>query len=107
LSDLKQAAMIERLLYYPILQSYKDRVINITPAVHAQMDEAGWVLIFEHICHKHLGLGKPSIHAICDFRTRLERFEKDPVDTMMIPMKKEFAVILRQKSGQYTLEFRI
>ncbi len=103
----KQAAMIERLLYYPILQSYKDRVINITPAVHAQMDEAGWVLIFEHICHKHLGLGKPSIHAIRDFCGRLARFERDPIDTMIIPMKKEFAVILRHKEKQYTLEFRI
>ena len=71
------------------------------------MDEAGWVLIFEHICHKHLGLGKPSIHAIRDFCGRLARFERDPVDTMIIPMKKEFAVILRYKEQQYTLEFRI
>ena len=103
----KQALMIERLLYEPILQSYTNRVIDITPALRAQMDDAGWILIFEHICHKHLGLGKPSIHAIRDFRGRLERFVNDHTDTMIIPMKKEFAVILRRKDDRYTLEFRI
>jgi tRNA(Ile)-lysidine synthase TilS/MesJ len=88
-----QAAMLERLIYTPIYDSWNPhtQTLDVTPAQKADLDVAGWAAIFEHVCHKLMGRSKPSIHAVKEFVRRL----KLPTDgKRVIPMKKDFVVHL-------------
>lgn len=71
LSD--QTKLIHRLLYSPILESYDEsgKTFDISRAIEAQCDIQCWSYIFEQLCHKKLGISKPSIHSIKDFHKRL------------------------------------
>lgn len=69
----KQSATLDRILFQPILNSWDDgtQSLNIGPALDAELDAAGWSTIFEHICHKKLGINKPSGRCIAAFKERL------------------------------------
>lgn len=69
----KQSATLDRILFQPIFKSWdpESRSLNIGPALDAQLDVAGWSTIFEHICHKKLGINKPSGRCIAAFTDRL------------------------------------
>jgi len=87
----KQNRIVEKLLYDPILKSGEvGGVYTITTAVETNMDEIGWSLIFERICHGR-GLAKPGIHAVRDCIERLGRFKQG---TMRIPMKRNVTAVL-------------
>ena len=87
----KQNRIVEKLLYNPILTSGEETGnYKITSAVQTEMDEIGWSLIFERICHSK-SLAKPGIHAVRDFMSRLGRFKQG---TMRIPMKRDVVVVL-------------
>jgi tRNA(Ile)-lysidine synthetase-like protein len=91
-----QAAMLDRLIYKPIYDSWNPvtHSLNIAPALQADLDIAGWAIIFEHVCHKLLGRPKPSIHAVREFVRRL----KLPSDgKCIVQMKKEFVVHVKNK----------
>ncbi len=98
----KQTQMIDRLLYRPILDSYtvspltKEISFDITLAIQADMDETGWIYIFDEICHERLGKKKPSRHAIRQFMDRLARSKGLYMPlSLRITMKKDLIVIVR------------
>jgi hypothetical protein len=86
-----QSAMLDRLIYRPIYDSWnpETRALDISPALQADLDTAGWAAIFEHVCHKLLGRSKPSIHAVREFVRRLKLSAEGK---RTIQMKKDFVV---------------
>jgi tRNA(Ile)-lysidine synthetase-like protein len=64
-----QANVIQKLLYNPIFKSFSvaEKTFDITSAMEAEISENEWYYIFETICHKFLGISKPSIHSIRNF----------------------------------------
>jgi tRNA(Ile)-lysidine synthetase-like protein len=97
----KQNRIVEKLLYDPILKSGEvGGVYTITAAVETEMDEIGWSLIFERICHGR-GLAKPGIHAIKDFIGRLGRFKQG---TMRVPMKRNVTAVLSTDGRTWSMK---
>ena len=93
----KQAVMLEHLIYKPIYESWNPeaRSLNISPALQADLDIAGWSILFEHVCHKLLGRPKPSIHAVREFVRRL----KLPTHRKcIIQMKKDLIVTISKNT---------
>jgi tRNA(Ile)-lysidine synthetase-like protein len=64
-----QSNLIQKLLYNPIFKSFSvaEKTFDITPAIESDISENEWCYIFETICYKFLGIGKPSIHSIRHF----------------------------------------
>jgi tRNA(Ile)-lysidine synthetase-like protein len=64
-----QSGIIHKLLYNPIFKSFNsvEKTFDITSAIEAEISENEWCYIFEIICHKFLGISKPSIHSIRHF----------------------------------------
>lgn len=97
----KQNRIVEKLLYDPILKSGEETgIYTITAAVQTEMDEIGWSLIFERICHSR-GLAKPGIYAVRDFMARLGRFKQG---TMRVPMKRDVVVVLCYDGCNWTMK---
>jgi tRNA(Ile)-lysidine synthetase-like protein len=71
----RQMTMLDKILYDPIYRSYDadDRDMDITRAVEAGLDVAGWKRIFEHMSHIVIKCNKPSVHAVRSFCNGLER----------------------------------
>jgi tRNA(Ile)-lysidine synthetase-like protein len=71
----KQSETIDRILFQPMYNTWDDAIktLNIWPAVSAQLDVMGWSSVFEFICHKKLGINKPSGRCIAEFVERLRR----------------------------------
>jgi tRNA(Ile)-lysidine synthase TilS/MesJ len=99
-----QAALIERLLFKPVYESWnpETRVLDITRAVEAELDGDGWSQIFTTICHSKLGISKPSIHACRDFGARVGR---GLVEGKRLHMKKDLAVIFHPDGERKVLQF--
>jgi hypothetical protein len=95
-----QAALIDRLLYDQIFASWSAtaRQVDVTPALIAELDADGWLRIFEHVCHKLLGVPRPSIHAIREFLRRMKG-----ADQAVVPMAKQLQVVYKRP----LLTFRI
>ena len=74
-----QASMLDRLLYDPIKKSWisEKMKLDVSVAVQAQLDSAGWMRIFEFVCHERLGVKKPSISAAEEFIRRVKRLSVD------------------------------
>jgi tRNA(Ile)-lysidine synthetase-like protein len=74
-----QASMLDRLLYEPIKKSWvsEKMELNVSAALQAQLDPAGWMCIFEFVCHERLGVKKPSISASEEFIRRVKRLYSD------------------------------
>jgi tRNA(Ile)-lysidine synthetase-like protein len=100
----KQSQLIDRLLYRPILNSCVDGAIDITPAIRAEMDEAGWMYIYTQWCHKHLDKTKPSIHAVREFIERLKRYVGGTEKTMKMTMKKDFTVLVTRDGESWKMK---
>jgi tRNA(Ile)-lysidine synthetase-like protein len=100
----KQADLIDRLLYEPIYQSWNEetRTLDVTRAVEAGLDGAGWSRILTHLCHCRLGVAKPSGKACADFAGRIGRRAFGNV----IPMSRNLSVIIRQMGGVFVLQVR-
>jgi tRNA(Ile)-lysidine synthase TilS/MesJ len=97
-----QNKLLNMLLYDPIYNSFKDNKADITTAVKAKLDANSWLGIFEHICHKYLGLARPSIKAIRDFCMRLNK----SWDKMKVEMGKGLKVqVTKTKDSLYIMEF--
>lgn len=98
----KQASLLNMLLYDPIYSSFKDNTVNITTAVKASLDANSWLGIFEHICHKFLGCGRPSIKCVRDFTNRLYR----GWDKLNVEMGKGLKVqVTKMKDSHVYMEF--
>jgi tRNA(Ile)-lysidine synthetase-like protein len=95
-----QAALIDRLLYTPIYDSWNAdaRTLDVTRAVEAALDGVGWSRIFTTVCHTKLGVSKPSIHACGDFCTRLEK----AATGSRITLKKNLTVVVHRRPADAT-----
>ena len=97
-----QNKLLNMLLYDPIYKSFKDNTVNITNAVQANLDANSWLGIFEHICHKYLGIARPSIKCVRDFCTRLYK----PWDKLNVEMGKGLKVqVKRIRDNNVIIEF--
>jgi tRNA(Ile)-lysidine synthase TilS/MesJ len=93
-----QAAMLERLLYKPVFDSWSDGCVDVSPIFAAGgLDGAGWSRILTHFCHTHLGISKPSIHACRDLSQRLQR----PFTCLKIPIKRGLLLEFSVREGKY------
>jgi tRNA(Ile)-lysidine synthase TilS/MesJ len=74
-----QASMLDRLLYEPIKKSWvsEKMEIDVSVAVQARLDPAGWMRIFEFVCHERLGVKKPTLAAAAEFIRRVKRLSLD------------------------------
>ena len=98
-----QHDLLQTLLYDPIYNSFKDNTINITTAIKARLDANSWVGIFEHICHKHLDISRPSIKCVQNFCERLARV---PWSILNVDMGKNFKVrVTMKEDAQVFMEF--
>jgi tRNA(Ile)-lysidine synthase TilS/MesJ len=69
----RQSALVQRFVYEPVYKSWIEGTVNITTAVEAELDAAGWTEIFEHLCHRRLDVSRPSAAAVREFCRRLKR----------------------------------
>ncbi len=94
LSD--QTKLIHRLLYSPILESYdiESKTFDISRAIEAECDLQCWSFIFEQLCHKKLGISKPSIHALKDFHKRINGFIKSDYTKMKVHLKGDLTITI-------------
>jgi tRNA(Ile)-lysidine synthase TilS/MesJ len=97
----KQASLLNMLLYDPIYESFNENKVNITTAVKAKLDAAAWLTVFEHICHKNLGVSRPSIKCVRDFSERLYR----PWTVLNVEMGKHFRIRVKKESDVVIMEF--
>ena len=90
----RQSQILDRIIYQPIYKSFnlEEKTLNITPAVEAQLDMMGWSAIFEHICHRILGINKPSQRCLSVFVERLQRLHQ----TLTINMHKYLQVKIQK-----------
>jgi hypothetical protein len=65
------------------------------------LDATCWVGIFERVCHKNLGISRPSIKSVRDFCTRLYK----PWTKLTVEMGKAFKVCVTIQASQYIMEF--
>ncbi len=74
-----QAVMIDRLLYEPIKKNWvaEKMELDVSTAVQARLDPAGWMHIFEFVCHDRLGVKKPTLAAAGEFIRRVKRMYND------------------------------
>ena len=100
-----QNKLLSALLYEPIYSSFKDNTVNITSAVKVGLDANSWVGIFEHICHKHFDISRPSIRCVQNFCGRLARV---PWIILNVDMGKNFKVrVYMKEDSQVFMEFVI
>jgi tRNA(Ile)-lysidine synthetase-like protein len=100
----KQASLVEKLLYTPMLNSWNDttRSCIITRGVEAELDGSGWNTYFTTLCHTKLGISKPSIHACADFAARVGRATTEK--PLKIHMKKDLTVLVTLRASESCLQ---
>jgi tRNA(Ile)-lysidine synthetase-like protein len=98
-----QNRLLNMLIYDPIYESFKNNVVNVTTAIKARLDANSWLRIFEHLCHVKLGISRPSIKCVRDFRERLER----QWGTLHIEMGKGLKVRITREGESVYMEFSI
>lgn len=97
-----QATMLERLLYKPVLDSWHDGTVDVTPIFAAGgLDGNGWLRVLAHCCHTHLGISKPSIHTCADLSKRLKR----PFTQIKIPIKKGLELLFTCVESKFIMKF--
>ena len=114
-----QNKLLHTLLYEPIMNSFKDNLVDITTAVKAGLDASSWVNIFAHICHKHYDMPRPSIRCVQNFCARLSRVpwstststgsataSATSTSTLNVDMGARFKVrVIAKEDSQVVLEF--
>jgi tRNA(Ile)-lysidine synthetase-like protein len=98
----KQAKLVRMFLYEPMYASFKDRIMDITPAMKAELDANAWMGIFEHVCHTLLDCTKPGLPAVRDFCRRLETKRQ----TFRMHLKKDLTIEFQHDSSQDTYRIR-
>jgi tRNA(Ile)-lysidine synthetase-like protein len=100
-----QYEMIERLVYRPIISSFRDNKLDITPAIEANLDIAGWVYIIEHVCHHCAKIAKPSLKSIEQFVRRLNT--NSIKKSQLYQMKNNYQFLITSDQSKITLEIVI
>lgn len=96
----KQAALLDKLLYTPIRDSWDGESIDITLAIQHDVDAEGWQRILTDLAHSRLGIGKPSIASCQNFRNRIQR---ETYNGQRMTLRKDFVVCIRKTGGQIRL----
>jgi hypothetical protein len=101
----RQTALVQRFVYEPVYASWSresEGTVNITTAVEAGLDAAGWTEIFTYLCHTRLDCCKPSVKAVREFCRRMERSG----DRMRVNMSGEFHVrVWRDAAAAWWMKF--
>lgn len=96
-----QAALLDRLLYQPILDTWtSDKQLNVTLAVQNNLDAEGWDHLFTQVAHTHLGIPKPRFAATSDFVVRLRRSK-----AVTVSLRKDFVISIVKKGAETWLSF--
>jgi tRNA(Ile)-lysidine synthase TilS/MesJ len=96
----KQSALLDKLLYTPIRESWDGESIDITLAIQHDVDAEGWQRILTDLAHSRLGIGKPSIASCANFRNRVQR---ETYNGQRMTLRKDFVVCIRKTGGQIRL----
>ena len=90
-----------QILYYDIFLLLN--IINITPAIKAELDYNNWLYLITEICHNKLMITKPSINSIKQFIDRLNKndFPKK------FQLKKNLQIIIYIINNNYFMKFII
>lgn len=96
-----QSGIIHKLLYEPIFKSYSEveKTFDITRAIESEISENEWCYIFETICHKFLGICKPSIHSIRNFYIQSKKNKEHK-----FVLTKDLNVRIRKDSDRFLLK---
>jgi tRNA(Ile)-lysidine synthetase-like protein len=99
----KQAKLVRMFLYEPMYASFKDKTMDITPAIKADLDAPAWAGIFEHVCHTFLNSTRPGLPAIKDFCRRLQNKRQ----SFRMHLKKDLTIDFQHSSvtDSYTIRF--
>ena len=95
----KQNDILERAIYAPIFESFKDNRIDITIGYNSKLDLSGWNYIIEKLCHTYIQIPKPSIRSIEQFINRL--YQIDNNIKLRFQMKRNYQFLV------YYIENRI
>ena len=97
--------MIHRLLYDPILSSFDSdkKCLDISRAIEANVDNQCRNYLFENICHKLLGISKPSIHAIKDFNKRIQLMIQTNEFNKYIHLKGDLCLFIKREEHKYLM----
>jgi tRNA(Ile)-lysidine synthetase-like protein len=98
----KQAKLVRMFLYEPMYASFKDRTMDIGPAIKADLDAAAWAGIFEHVCHTFLDITKPGLPAVKDFCRRLQNKRK----SFRMHLKKDLTIDFQHNPAADTYMIR-
>ena len=99
-----QAALLDRLLYQPILATWTaDCQLNVTLAIQNDLDPEGWDHLLTQVAHHKLRLPKPRFVAVTDFVLRLSKMNGDK--SQRIALRKDFVVSVLQKGAETWLGF--
>lgn len=92
-----QSSMIDRLLYEPIKKSWisEKMELDVSAAVQVQLDSAGWMNIFEFVCHERLGVKKPTLAAASEFIRRVKHMNNKK-EKIKINMGKNLVFFVRR-----------
>jgi tRNA(Ile)-lysidine synthetase-like protein len=99
----KQAKLVRMFLYEPMYASFKDKQMDITPAIKADLDAPAWAGIFEHVCHTLLDITRPGLPAVRDFCRRLQNKRQ----SFRMHLKKDLTIDFQHTSATdtYTIRF--
>jgi tRNA(Ile)-lysidine synthetase-like protein len=98
-----QSRMIEKLVYHPILETYRNQSMNITRAVEAEIEIGEWQYLIERFCHEKLNISKPSIHSVKEFVERLKRNNFEKNKCLKFQMKHSYQFIINKSGSEYML----
>ena len=99
-----QAALLDRLLYQPILVTWTaDRQLNVTLAIQNDLDPEGWDHLFTQVAHTHLAIPKPRFAATADFVLRLCKMNGDK--PQRIVLRKDFVITVLKKGSETWIAF--
>ncbi len=100
----KQAKLVHMFLYEPMYASFntKDKTMDTTAAIKADLDASAWAGIFEHVCHTFLDITKPGLPAVRDFCRRLQNKR----DNFRMHLKKDLTITFEHNIKQNTHRIR-
>jgi len=100
-----QYEIIERIVYKPILESFRDNIVDITMAINANLDISGWIYIIEQLCHNYAKIAKPSFRSIEQFVSRLYSSSNEKIQ--LYQMKHNYQFLVKYHNNHTTLEIVI
>lgn len=95
--------ILDNIIFKPIINSFDNNIIDITPAIKAELDYNNWLYLITEICHNKLMITKPSINSIKQFIDRLNKndFPKK------FQLKKNLQTIIYIINNNYFMKFII